>query len=134
MFIMQIYFYVVVFLALVFVEPTFIQRGARNSLTVMEVCAYARGELQYPQIHQGLICVRGIMKPPNMKMMRSAKLPPVLATTIVRHSPAMARNIADDIWWVINNTRYAPKNLHLYTHTHIYIFKNPIIYCELKSF
>ncbi len=97
MFIMQIYFYVVVFLALVFVEPTFIQRGARNSLTVMEVCAYARGELQYPQIHQGLICVRGIMKPPNMKMMRSAKLPPVLATTIVRHSPAMARNIADDI-------------------------------------
>jgi hypothetical protein len=44
-----------------------------------------------------LICVRGMMKPPSMKIMRSAKVPPVLATTIDRHTPAMARNIADDI-------------------------------------
>ncbi len=78
-------------------HPTLAQRGARNSLTVMELSAYARGEHQYPQIHHGLIRVRGMMKPPSMKIMRSAKLPPVLATTIVRHTPAMARNIADDI-------------------------------------
>jgi hypothetical protein len=46
-----------------------------------------------------------------MKMIRSAKVPPVFATTIVRHKPAINRNIDDDNWCIKNSNKYARKNL-----------------------
>lgn len=46
-----------------------------------------------------------------MTMMSKAKVPPVLATTCVRHNPAIARNIEDDIKCTRHSSKYCLKNL-----------------------
>lgn len=82
-------------------------RSARNSFTAMAFCAYDKGEIQKPQIHQSGILSLDKMKPPSTNRMRSANEPNVLEITIVRPIAPMVRNNPIAIWCIRNNnTKY----------------------------
>ena len=57
------------------------------------------------------MAVRGIINPPNMKIMSNRNEPPVYAIMMVLHTVPINLNNPDDIWCTLNNNSSCFKNL-----------------------